>query len=101
MYVVPLLSTSSFLVPPQASPCQSDVEATLTPLAGVMGAGLLCFGAVICSPTIMSMRMIAVRTVNSMSFRLDRFGLDSVVRMGRVDPRPFLPSHKDHASLAG
>ena len=84
MYVVPLLSTSSFLVPPQASPCQSDVEATLTPLAGVMGAGLLCFGAVICSPTIMSMRMVAVRIVNVMSFRLDRFGRASVVRTVRL-----------------
>lgn len=84
MYVVPLLSTASFLVPPQASPCQSDVEATLTPLAGAIGAGLLCFGAVICSPTIMSMRMIAVRTVNSMSFGLDRFGPASVVRMVRL-----------------
>src|SRR5438034_8190288 len=69
MYFVPLVSTASFLVPPQASPCQSDVEATLTPLAGTMGAGPLCFGAVICSPTIMSMRMVAVRIVNVMSFR--------------------------------
>src|SRR5256885_13259656 len=41
MWIVPFLSRASFRVSPQASPCQSMVELTLTPRVGVLSTVML------------------------------------------------------------